>query len=61
MRAVHLPIALVVMSMAMLLGGFVAPLFAFLLGAFTIGAIEAKIQDRRRMVPAMAMSRRRAF
>lgn len=54
----HLPTALLVMATAMLLGGFVAPLFAFLLAAFVAGAVEARIQDRRRLALARTPARR---
>lgn len=57
----HLPTAFLVMAAAMMLGGFVAPLFAFLLAAFLVGAIEARFQDRRRMVSAPAIVRHRSF
>lgn len=57
----HLPTAFLVMATAMLLGGFVAPLFAFLFAAFLGSAIEARLQDRRRIVQIPALVRHRSF
>lgn len=57
-------IGLRVMGAAILLGGFVAPLLAFLGAAFLGGAVRARIEDRRRrMLPvgAAAAGRHRAF
>jgi uncharacterized membrane protein YphA (DoxX/SURF4 family) len=48
MNGILSPVALIVLATAMLLGGFVAPLFAFLFAAFVVGAVHAFIEDRRR-------------
>ena len=53
------PLGVVVMGKALLLGGFVAPLLAFLGAAFIGGAVRAHFEDhRRRTVPATAKPRR---
>ena len=53
------PLGFVVMGKAILLGGFVAPLLAFLGAAFIGGAVQARIDDRRRRtVPAQAKPHR---
>lgn len=53
------PLGVVVMGKALLLGGFVAPLLAFLGAAFIGGAVRAHFEDhRRRTVPATARPRR---
>ncbi|MDQ8729381.1 hypothetical protein [Bradyrhizobium sp. LHD-71] len=58
------PPGLAVMGTAIVLGGFVAPLLAFLGAAFIGGAVSARIEDRRRRllpVPVTVNVRRRAF
>jgi hypothetical protein len=56
------PLGFRVMGTAILLGGFVAPLLAFLGAAFLGGAVRASIEDRRRRsVPVPATVRHRAF
>jgi len=56
------PLGLKVMGVAILLGGFVAPLLAFLGAAFLGGAVRASIEDRRRRaIPVPATVRHRAF
>ena len=56
------PLGFRVMGTAIVLGGFVAPLLAFLGAAFLGGAVRAGIEDRRRRtVPATATVRHRAF
>jgi hypothetical protein len=56
------PLGFQVMGVAILLGGFVAPLLAFLGAAFLGGAVRASIEDRRRRtVPVPATVRHRAF
>jgi hypothetical protein len=53
------PVGFAVMGKALLLGGFVAPLLAFLGAAFIGGAVQARIDDlRRRPLPAAAKPRR---
>jgi hypothetical protein len=53
------PLGLAVMGKAIVLGGFVAPLLAFLGAAFIGGAVRARIDDRRRRsVPATARPHR---
>jgi hypothetical protein len=49
------------MGTAIVLGGFVAPLFAFLGAAFIGGAVQARFEDRRRRMLPMSAARRRAF
>lgn len=60
MNGIFSPTAFLVLGAALLLGGLVAPLFAFLFAAFVAGALHAVVQDRRRTVPAVA-ERHRAF
>ena len=55
------PLGLKVMGTAIVLGGFVAPLLAFLGAAFLGGAVRARMEDRRRAVPVAAGMRHRAF
>ena len=55
------PQGLAVMGTALVLGGFVAPLFAFLGAAFIGGAVQARFEDRRRRMLPMSAARRRAF
>jgi len=56
------PLGLKVMGTAIVLGGFVAPLLAFLGAAFLGGALRARIEDRRRRaVPVPVIGRHRAF
>jgi hypothetical protein len=56
------PLGFRVMGTAIVLGGFVAPLLAFLGAAFLGGAVRARIEDRRRRtVPVTATVRHRAF
>jgi hypothetical protein len=55
------PVGFRVMGTAIVLGGFVAPLLAFLGAAFLGGAVRARIEDRRRTVPVAAGMRHRAF
>ena len=55
------PVGFRVMGTAIVLGGFVAPLLAFLGAAFLGGAVRARIEDRRRAVPVAAGMRHRAF
>lgn len=51
-----------VMGKAILLGGFVAPLLAFLGAAFIGGAVRAHFEDRFRRAAVAAVARpRRAF
>jgi hypothetical protein len=58
-NAIVSPVGFAVMGKAILLGGFVAPLLAFLGAAFIGGAVQARIQDlRRRTVPATVRPRR---
>jgi hypothetical protein len=53
------PLGVAVMAKALLLGGFVAPLLAFLGAAFIGGAVRAHFEDhRRRAVPATVRPRR---
>ena len=53
------PLGVAVMGKALLLGGFVAPLLAFLGFAFIGGAVRAHFEDyRRRAVPANVRPRR---
>jgi hypothetical protein len=53
------PLGLAVMGKAIVLGGFVAPLLAFLGAAFIGGAVRARIEDhRRRGIPATARPHR---
>lgn len=53
------PVGFAVMGKALLLGGFVAPLLAFLGAAFIGGAVRARIDDLRgRPVPATVRPRR---
>jgi hypothetical protein len=59
MNGIFSPVALLVLASALLLGGLVAPLFAFLFAAFVAGAVHAFLEDRRTPVPVMA--KRRAF
>jgi len=56
------PVGFRVMGAAIVLGGFVAPLLAFLGAAFVGGALRARIEDRRRRAIAVpATFRHRAF
>ena len=56
------PLGFQVMGAAIVLGGFVAPLLAFLGAAFLGGAVRARIEDRRRRaIPVPATARHRAF
>lgn len=55
------PVGLAVMGKAILLGGFVAPLLAFLGAAFIGGAVRARIDDRRRHTVPETGRPRRAF
>jgi hypothetical protein len=56
------PVGFRVMGTAIVLGGFVAPLLAFLGAAFLGGAVSARFEDRRRRaVPVGATFRHRAF
>ena len=56
------PVGFRVMGAAIVLGGFVAPVLAFLGAAFVGGAVRARIEDRRRRaVPVAATFRHRAF
>lgn len=57
------PVGFRVMGTAIMLGGFVAPLLAFLGAAFIGGAVRARIDDlRRRAVPVrVPADRHRAF
>jgi hypothetical protein len=56
------PVGFRVMGTAIMLGGFVAPLLAFLGAAFLGGAVRARIEDsRRHIVPVPATARHRAF
>lgn len=51
-----------VMGAAIMLGGFVAPLLAFLGAAFLGGAVRAGFEDRRRRgFPLPAGAKHRAF
>ena len=57
------PVGFKVMGTAIVLGGFVAPLLAFLGAAFLGGAVRARLEDsRRRAIPLHAtVARHRAF
>ena len=56
------PVGFRVMGAAIVLGGLVAPLLAFLGAAFLGGAVRAGIEDRRRRAVAVpATGRHRAF
>ena len=53
------PLGVVVMGKALLLGGMVAPLLAFLGAAFIGGAVRAHFEDhRKRSIPATVRPRR---
>jgi hypothetical protein len=55
------PVGLAVMGKALLLGGFVAPLLAFLGAAFIGGAVRARIDDLRGRPVPVTIRPRRAF
>jgi hypothetical protein len=55
------PVGFAVMGKAILLGGFVAPLLAFLGAAFIGGAVQARIDDLRRRTVSTAARPHRAF
>ena len=59
MNGIVSPLGVAVMGTAILLGGFVAPLFAFLFAAFVGEAVRTQFAHRRRAVPAEI--RHRAF
>ena len=55
------PLGVAVMGKAILLGGFVAPLLAFLGAAFIGGAVRAQFEDHRRRAMPATVRPRRAF
>ena len=55
------PVGFAVMGKALLLGGFVAPLLAFLGAAFIGGALRARIDDLRGRPVPVTVRPRRAF
>jgi hypothetical protein len=59
MNGILSPTAFLVLGAALLLGGLVAPLFAFLFAAFVAGALHTIVQDRRPAAPIAI--RHRAF